>query len=269
MKKILIVYNPQKNKVKQVLSSLSKKLNLEYGVKTCSSEKINLKNYVADLVLTLGGDGTILRVGDYVIKNRIPVMGINLGSLGYLAEFQPREVYPIIKKIFLNKISFQKRVVLEVKYKSEKYFVINDCVIKPTSAKVINVELYIDGKLITNIIGDGIIIATPTGSTAYSLASGGSIVEPEAKVILITPICPHSLSNRPIIVSEERVITIKIPQYKSNHNILMSIDGQKNFYVNPEESFIIKLSNEKLFFIPNPKKSFYTILKQKLNWAKR
>ncbi|MEN3014048.1 MAG: NAD(+)/NADH kinase [Endomicrobiia bacterium] len=272
-KQIFIVYNPQKqnvkDKVNEVIKNIKKDFKEKVIISSCSSEEVNRKICKGDLILTLGGDGTILRVTPYAVENSIPVAGVNLGGLGYLAEFKIGEVPFIVRKFLEEKIEYQKRIVLEVLYKKRIHYAINDCVVKPLSSKVCKLELYINNEKITEIIGDGIIVSTPTGSTAYSLASGGSIVEPDADVILITPISPHTLSIRPIVLSSKKEIKIKIPLYKSNKNLLLSLDGQRNFIVKPEEEIKIISSKKKLMFIQNPSKSFFKILTQKLLWGKR
>ncbi len=267
-KKIIVVYNPQKEDVNKILSLLKKKLN-KYKLKFCSSLKVTKEDCKGDLLLTVGGDGTLLRVGHYVTENSVAVLGINLGRLGYLAEFKINEVFTAVEKFFNGEILPQKRSVLEVKFRNKVYYAINDCVIKALSAKVCCIELIIDGKKIVEIIGDGIIVATPTGSTAYSLASAGSIVEPETEVLLITPISPHTLSIRPIIVSSNKKIELFIPKFKSNQNLILSLDGQRDFKLKQNDKVIITTSSKKMLFITNPKKSFFDILTQKLLWGKR
>ncbi|MCS7227989.1 MAG: NAD(+)/NADH kinase [Endomicrobia bacterium] len=272
-KQILIVYNPQKQNVVSVVKDLINKLNKifskEIKVVVCSSEKLTWKICNGDLIITLGGDGTILRVSPYAIEKNIPVAGINLGGLGYLAEFKVEDVVYIVRSFLKENIPLQKRIVLNVTYKNRKHYAVNDCVIKPLSSKVCSIELFINNQKITEIVGDGIIISTPTGSTAYSLASGGSIVEPDAEVILITPISPHMLSIRPIIISVKKIVKLKIPRYKSNKNLLLSLDGQRNFIVKPEDEVIISSSEKKLLFVPNTAENFFKILRQKLSWGKR
>jgi len=267
-KSILVVYNPQKKDVDKILKLLKKKLS-KYNLKFCSSLKITKEICRGDLLITVGGDGTLLKVGHYATENSVPVLGINLGRLGYLAEFKINEVFSVIDKFFNGEITPQKRNVLRIEFKNKFYYAINDCVIKALSAKVCNIELVIDDKKIVEIIGDGIIVATPTGSTAYSLASGGSIVEPETEVLLITPISPHTLSIRPIIVSSNKKIELFIPKFKSNQNLILSLDGQRDFELKQNERVMIFSSEKKMLFITNPKKSFFDILTQKLSWGKR
>lgn len=272
-KKILIVFNPQKpnikNFLKEFLNEIKNSFKNKIKIDVISSEKITKKVQRCDFIITLGGDGTILRVGDFAIKNEIPVAGVNLGSLGYLAEFDTKGIKKVLNDLIKENLDIQKRIVLEVNYKNKIYYAINDCIVKPLSSKVCNVELFIDDQKITEFIGDGIIIATPTGSTAYSLACGGSIVEPTTEVLLITPISPHTLSIRPIIISSKFHIKLKIPQYKSNKNLLLSLDGQKNFSLNVYDVVYIKTAEKKLLFVPNKKQTFYKILTHKLSWGKR
>ncbi len=269
-KKILLVYNPRKINVDKTIKTLYGNLRNFYNIKICSSEKINSKNCLADIILAIGGDGTILKVGQYAVEKSIPVLGINLGGLGYLAEFRAnKSVYDIIKNYFSKNIFPQERLVLEIFLRNKKFYALNDVTLKPLSAKVCNVELFINKQKVTQIIGDGVIVSTPTGSTAYSLACGGSIVEPDVDVILITPISPHTLSIRPIIISSAKEIKLLIPEYKSNKNMILSLDGQINFYVKYFDEINIKKSEKKFLFIPNKDKNFYEILKEKLYWGKR
>lgn len=271
--KILIVYNPQKTNVVNLVKSISGQIKRKYATKvlinTCSSQKLTKKVCVADLILALGGDGTILKVAPYAVSYSIPVAGINIGGLGYLAEFKPHDVITILEDFLTDKIKLQYRAVLDVVYKNKHYYALNDCVLKPLSSKVCNIELFIDGQKLTDIVGDGIIIATPTGSTAYSLACGGSIVEPETDVLLITPVSPHTLSIRPLIISPKKEIKLCIPVFKSNKKLFLSLDGQRNFFVKPLDEIFIRLSDKKFLFIPNKRQSFFKILKQKLSWGKR
>ncbi|MDW8055718.1 MAG: NAD(+)/NADH kinase [Elusimicrobiota bacterium] len=272
-KKVLIVYNPQKKNAISLAKGISGQIKSKYKkeiiINICSSEKITNKNCVADLILALGGDGTILRVSPYAVERLIPVAGINIGGLGYLAEFNPSDVNSIIDEFITEKLELQNRLVLDVTYKNKHHYALNDCVLKPLSSKVCNIELFIEKQKLTNIVGDGVIVATPTGSTAYSLACGGSIVEPEANVILITPISPHTLSIRPLLISPEKTITLRIPVFKSNKQLLLSLDGQRNFFVEPLDEIIIKIANKRFLFIPNRKKNFFKILTQKLSWGVR
>lgn len=268
-KQITLVYNPYKEKAKEVCNFLKQKLIRLYKVNIISSESLSKDICFGELIACIGGDGTILKVGPYAVEQRVPVLGINLGGLGYLAEFNFKEALKQIQDYFNNKPIIQERIVLKVMYKNNYFYAINDCVIKHISSKICNIEVRINNEFITQIIGDGIIIATPTGSTAYSLACGGSITEPSTDVLLLTPISPHTLSIRPIVVSSDKKIEIRIPQYKSNKNLLLSLDGQNDFKLSIGDKIEIFSSEKKLLFLPNKKKSFFKILTQKLAWGKR
>ncbi len=268
-KQITIVYNPHKKNFKEALRFLKQKLAKEYKIKIVASNKLNESVCLGELVVCVGGDGTILKVGNYAIIRKIPVLGINLGGLGYLAEFEPNEAVVQIRDYFNGKTVPQERIVLEVVYRNKIYYAINDCVVKHTSSKVCNIEIKIENEIITQMIGDGIIIATPTGSTAYSLACGGSIIEPSAEVLLLTPISPHTLSIRPIVIPSCKSIELRIPEYKSNKDLILSLDGQRNFNLEIEDTIKIFSSEKKLLFLPNKKKTFFKILTQKLSWGKR
>lgn len=269
MKNVLIVYNPSKRGVESYLKTAEKLLKKSYEVRSCASDRVDKSFYNTDVIVTLGGDGTILRVGHFAIEREVPVMGINLGGMGYLAEFRIKEVLPVIRAYFDGKKVVSQRSVLEVWLRGKKHFAINDCVIKSHSSKVIKVDVSVNERMLSSIIGDGVIVATPTGSTAYSLATGGSIVEPEARVILLTPVCPHSLTHRPVILDESKNIRLKIAPYKMEKKVVLSLDSQKMFLLEPQEVVSVKVSEKKLLFISNPKKSFYRILKEKLRWGER
>lgn len=268
-KQVTLVYNPYKEGTKNICNFLKKKLAKLCKIYTIASKDISKEVYLGELVVCVGGDGTILKVGPYAVEKKVPVLGINLGGLGYLAEFDFKEALKQIQNYFNNKPIIQERIVLKVIYKNNYFYAINDCVIKHTSSKVCNVEVRINNEFLTQIIGDGIIVATPTGSTAYSLACGGSITEPNTEVLLLTPISPHTLSIRPIVVSSDKKIEIRIPQYKSNKNLLLSLDGQNDFKLSIGDKIEIFSSEKKLLFLPNKKKSFFKILTQKLAWGKR
>lgn len=271
--KVLLVYNPHKTNVIGLIKNITKQVKKQYSNKVlisiCDAEKLTSKKCTADLILTFGGDGTILKVSPYAIEKSIPVAGINIGGLGYLAEFKPQDVLNIIKEFLDGEIKLQYRTVLSVIYNNKHHYALNDCVLKPISSKVCNIQLFIDGQKLTDIIGDGVIISTPTGSTAYSLACGGSIVEPDLELILIIPISPHTLSIRPLLISPDKKIRLYIPVFKSNKKLLLSLDGQRNFFVKPLDEILIWLSDKKLLFIPNKKQNFFKILRQKLSWGLR
>jgi len=179
------------------------------------------KNY--DLIISLGGDGTLLNVAKKYINKSTPVLGINTGNLGYLTVSNKDNLHTVLKHIKEKEIEIEERILLDGKFVNQNISALNDIVIsRGNYAKMIDTNLYIDGKYVDTYRGDGLIISTPTGSTAYSLSAGGPIVEPNLDVIVITPICSHSIKQRPIVVSSDRSI-----QIKSENEFLVVADGEE------------------------------------------
>jgi NAD+ kinase len=238
-----------------IYTNESKDINFEITSKLISLgvlENIDIESAIPnkkyDLIISLGGDGTLLNVA----KNSIDtsVMGINTGHLGYLTVSGKDNLYSLLKKIKSNEIEIEERILIEGSMENEKILALNDIVIsRGNYAKMIDTKLYIDGKYVDNYRGDGIIISTPTGSTAYSLSAGGPIVEPDLDTILITPICSHSIKQRPIVVSADRNIEIK-----SENEFLVVADGEegiKNKEINItkyiKKAKLVKLKNSFFF----------------------
>jgi len=264
MKKIILVYNPLKTRAKKEAEKIKKYLTSQkIEVEIFSSDIETLP--VANLCIALGGDGTILKVAKKVAKNQVTVLGINLGLLGFMAEVDPKEKYNVIKEVLKGKIKPEKRMLLEIKTDSKKYTAVNDCVIHSGDlTRVILLRVKIGKNLLADYIGDGIIFSTPTGSTAYSLAAGGPVVQPEVNSIIITPICPHVLAQKPMVVSPSSILTVEVPEYKSNRGIVVSIDGQENFEISSGDRLTIKKSPLSLLLVTHPQKDFCEILRTKL-----
>jgi NAD+ kinase len=219
-----------------------------------------------DFLIAIGGDGTILRTAKILKGKEIPTIGINLGSLGFLTTFSEEEKIKAIE-YFLNKeVNIEKRLLIKVTFKNQEYLILNDVVINMgESLRMIEINLYVDGELVNKFNGDGIIIATPTGSTAYSLAAGGPIVHPSSEVFIITPIAPHLLSSRPLILPAH--LKLKLLLGEKNPPAHLVLDGQKVFLLNlGEEVFIEKA--EKYFLLVNKReRTYFEILKKKLKWG--
>ncbi|MEW6042290.1 MAG: NAD(+)/NADH kinase [Elusimicrobiota bacterium] len=284
MKKILIVYNPDKKEAKWEADLLERFIEQKGAgsSKLRSDDAGKSKNLSLfsrnDICLALGGDGTILKIAETASRAGIPVVGVNVGSLGFLSEFDTQEIYEEIKKIAEGKFRTEKRILLDISYSKTKgrrhtliksgLTALNDCVVRSgSSGRVILLNLKIGNIPVSGYTADGLIVATPTGSTAYSLASGGPIINPALNVLVITPISPHALSQRPIIVSSDEELSIEIPEYKSNYNIIISVDGQRNFEVTAPSEVRLKKSKLFLKLITNPGKGYYEILRKKLGWG--
>jgi len=184
-------------------------------------EKDSLKKYSysqstllkrADLIISIGGDGTFLNTARIVGKKNIPILGVNLGSLGFMAEVSPDEIDNFIVDIIQNKFKVDELCLLTTKHKKKKIFnSLNDIVIdKSNSVRMIDIEIFCNKEKVIRFVGDGIIVSTPTGSTGYSMSAGGSIISPLSKVFIVTPICPHTLNFRPIIIPDDKIIDIHV-----------------------------------------------------------
>lgn len=229
---------------KEVKIIIEEKAALELGYPHFSVESL-LKKEV-DLVLTLGGDGTLLNACRVLAKKNIPVCGINIGRLGFLADIELAEIESKLQKIIDGKYKIEERLMIDaiIKRNGAMTYVgaaINDVVVtKGGFSRMIRLGLSIDNSLLANYQADGVIVSTSTGSTGYSLSAGGPIVHPSLKVLLITPICPHTLNARPLIISEDEEAHVKITA--THHDIVLTIDGQVSHGLISEDEIIVRKS---------------------------
>ena len=246
---------------------LAKKINGQLSAKPEDIPEL------VDLILVLGGDGTFLGVARLACKYGTPILGINLGNLGFLTEITVDEVTSITKHILSQDYEIEKRKMLRASIKRdneiiESYDVLNDVVInKGAVARVVDLSIYIDGQHLTTYKADGIILSTPTGSTAYSLSAGGPIVHPGLPVIIVTPICPHTLTNRPLIVSSDMKVEIKIST--NEPDTYLTLDGQIGVKLESGDSVEVHKSDSSIRLIKSPFRDFFNILKTKLMWGER
>ncbi len=235
-------------------------------------ETVDFHNKI-DLMLSLGGDGTLIGVCRR-IKSTIPVLGINLGRLGFITEFNKNEYFERLESILNGKYITTTKPLFHVSVERKgktifKDFFFNDAVVaKNDIARMISLRAELGHEHIYNISGDGIIISSPLGSTAYSMAAGGPIVHPEVRALILTPICPHSLINRPFVVPDQSPITLKI--LPPHHSLTLTLDGQVALSV--DEQDIIKINSskvKKVVLITNPEKSYFETIRDKFILAKR
>jgi len=234
----------------------------------CPTEKF-LKE--VDLIISLGGDGTLLRAARLAAAEDIPVFGVNLGGLGFLTQISIDDLEKSLEKLYQGRYFLDKRMMLSctVKRKEEeikKFTALNDVVIgKGAFARIICLATYVNNDYVITYSADGLVVSTSTGSTAYSLSAGGPIVNPNINSIILTPICPHTLSARPFIVGEND--QVKITLESSEEKVMVTIDGQEGFILKPKDEVIIKKSDHKARLITFKEKSFYAILREKLRWS--
>ncbi|MEQ9619415.1 MAG: NAD(+)/NADH kinase [Deltaproteobacteria bacterium] len=229
--------------------------------------------HLVDIILVFGGDGTFLGVARLACGHGTPILGINLGGLGFLTEITVDEIYPMMERIMSGDYEIEDRRMLRTTIRRGKeligsYEVLNEVVInKEAVARIIDLEIYIQGSHVTTYKADGIILSTPTGSTAYSLSAGGPIVHPTIPVTIITPICPHTLTNRPLVVSSEMKVEIRIATRQPD--TYLTLDGQIGIRLKTEDVVEVIESDTFVKLIKSPFRDFFTILKTKLMWGER
>jgi NAD+ kinase len=222
-----------------------------------------------DILISLGGDGTILRMARLVNGMATPILGINLGKLGFLAEVSLEELDECLTEIISGNYIVEDRMMLQARIGRSKNNLqaLNDVVLHQTSSsRMFSVKTFVNGEFLSNFIGDGIIISTPTGSTAYALSNGGPIVTPTNHLILISPICPHTLTARTVVVSEDSIITLKVET--ATGKIHLAADGQQQAFLQAPVEIIIERSTLTTKLVKRKNRSYYDVLRRKLNWGK-
>ena len=221
----------------------------------------------AELVICFGGDGTILHMAKTATRRNVPILGVNIGTLGFMAELEATEM-DLLAKLAKDEYTVDTRMMLDVVVQRDRDIIfhdigLNDVVItKGSVARIAHLGVKCDGVEVMECDGDGIIIATPTGSTAYSLSAGGPLVEPEARNILITPICAHDVTSRCMVASDKRTVTVELVQ-NARRNAYLSVDGGKSVRLNMGDVTTIKKSNLETKLIRLKDRSFYDVLNQK------
>jgi NAD+ kinase len=231
---------------------------------------IKIKKY--DFVLSVGGDGTMLKTIRTFAPLSVPVKGINLGTLGFLTDVNPFEVQTFIQNVLKSGFKIEKRILLSVQfeYKDKKIrtIAVNDCVVRSLSgAKLISVDVNIDKNFVAEYKCDGMIIATPTGSTAYSLAASGPIVYPNLPLFIITPISPHTLAQRSMLLADNSAISFTAKNKDSLGHIMVSVDGQENYSLSNGTKVKFCLYKKPLKLMKNCSPSYFDTLKTKLHWS--
>jgi NAD+ kinase len=250
-----------------IASELDSYLGLESGQSAVPLQKIG--NH-CQVVVAFGGDGTLLYTASKIGESGVPILGVNTGVLGFLTEVVVDELRSSVQSLLDGAYAIVQRMILEVAVERPTegftYHALNDVVVdKGKGARLITVEVSVDDVFLNRIRSDGVIIATPTGSTAYSLSAGGPLLEPTMKAVIVTPICPHSLTVRPIVLSGDR--ELKICLLSADSMAQINIDGQFQFNLSREDVVRIKQADYLLNWISLGKRDFYEILRTKLNWG--
>jgi NAD+ kinase len=225
-----------------------------------------------DLILVLGGDGTMIATARMVGDREIPVVGVNYGGLGYLAEFRIEELYVALESILTGNYRLEQRVMLAVELLRgdqplTRNRVLNDVVInKSALARIIEIEAYMNRQFVNSFRADGLIVSTPTGSTAYNLSAGGPVIYPSMKAVVITPICPFTLSNRPIVIPDESLIELRLKT--GNEEVALTLDGQVGFPLKPEDRVVIRKSQTTFNLVQPANRNYFEVLRDKLRWGR-
>jgi NAD+ kinase len=225
----------------------------------------------ADVLLVLGGDGTMLNAARLAGERSIPIMGVNMGGLGFLTEVRLDNLYPSLERVFANDYVLDERLMLKTHVHRHgetvaRGVVLNDVVIsKGTLARMIELQISIQGQFVTNLRGDGLIIGTPTGSTAYSLSAGGPIMHPAVDSLILTPICPHTLTHRPLIVPSN--VEIDITLTSRDDGAMATLDGQVGIAMTQSDTVVVQASEHRTRLIRFPESHYYEILREKLKWG--
>jgi NAD+ kinase len=225
----------------------------------------------ADLIVVLGGDGTMLSTARLIGNRNVLVLGINYGSLGYLTEFRIEEMFPALESIIAGEYEVDSRVMLDAEHLSSspthKGRVLNDVVInKSAVARIIRMEVKLNGLFVNSFRADGLIVATPTGSTAYNLSAGGPIIYPSMNAVVMTPICPFTLTNRPIVIPDTAEIEITLDN--DNEGVVLSLDGQTGFSMQAGDRVIIRKSATTFNLVQPANRNYFDVLRDKLKWGR-
>lgn|SRR5687768_10402984 len=240
----------------------------------CAVEQVETDKLAAevDLMLVLGGDGTMIATARMIGDQEVPVLGVNYGGLGYLAEFRIEELYTALESILAGNYRLDRRVMMAVELLRDDVSitsnrVLNDVVInKSALARIIEIEAKFNGQFVNSFRADGLIVSTPTGSTAYNLSAGGPVIFPSMNAVVITPICPFTLSNRPIVVPDNSEIELRL---KTDHEeVALTLDGQVGFPLKVGDRVVIRKSRTTFNLIQPSNRNYFDVLRDKLRWGR-
>ncbi|MCP4992277.1 MAG: NAD(+) kinase [Gammaproteobacteria bacterium] len=228
---------------------------------------LNQLGDLCDLMIVVGGDGTLLHTARAMAEKDVPLLGINLGRLGFLADISPDEMLPVLDQIFAGHYREENRFLLQTEIDGQIKKALNDVVIhKWNIARMIEFETYIDGQFVDSQRSDGLIISTPTGSTAYALSGGGPLLQPDLNAVVMVPICPHTLSNRPMVINGDSEIEIRVCAHTSSEHLRITCDGQSSLPLEGHSIKIKKYGYQARLIHPEGHDHFH-ILRAKLGWG--
>jgi NAD+ kinase len=225
----------------------------------------------SDLLVVLGGDGTMLNAARLVEENGVPILGVNMGGLGFLTESTIDELYPTLERVFANEYYLEERMMLRARIHRHGEHVahstvLNDIVVsKGTLSRMVEIQISVDGRLVTSLRGDGLIVSTPTGSTAYSLSAGGPITHPSVEGLLLTPICPHTLTHRPLLIPSK--VDLEVTLTSRDEGAMATFDGQVGIAMSQGDTVMIRESEHRTRLVRFHDRTYYDVLRMKLKWG--
>jgi NAD+ kinase len=284
MKSVGIISKPSKPELKDILPGLVEWLRAhgyevfvdKEGAAYASGLKVVEREHMAarkpEFVIVLGGDGTLLAAARAVSRAKIPILGVNLGSLGFLTEVSLPDLYPTLEALQDKRCAIESRTMLHCQLVRDgkcaaEYEALNDVVVsKGALARISDFDVYIDRAFVSNYKADGLIVATPTGSTAYSLAAGGPVLSPDVSTFVITPVSSHALTNRPLVVRDTGEIEVRVRNTQDES--FLTVDGQVGMPVRERDNILCRKSEHQVQLL-RLKKSFFDVLRLKLKWGER
>jgi NAD+ kinase len=270
MKRVLIAGDSRSEKVVQAIADVKPKIaRIATIVETDLAESPDLQGAQADLVCVFGGDGSLLRAVSFLGENQLPIVGVNVGRLGFLTEFSETELLEALPDILSGRITPSRRMMLDVRLirdgkELSRWHALNEAVlVRLYRVQMIRFKVTIDAVEVTEITGDGVMAATPTGSTAYSLSAGGAIVVPGAEAICITPVNPHTVTSRPLVVSADS--TVEVELLSGREKVAVSVDGQGGPELERGDVLRVVRSDRRCRLVES--RRFFETLRTKLNWG--
>ncbi len=285
IKRVGITSKPKKAEVWEVVPSLiqwfrDRQIEVFVDKETAATldgrEKSLTRNEMSgqvDLIVVLGGDGTLLATARALNRKPVPLLAVNLGGLGFLTVITREELFATLELVLAGNLSTERRVQIEAEIVRAdeviaSYLALNDAVLnKGAIARVLDFDVWIDNKFISTYKSDGLIVSTPTGSTAYSLAAGGPVIIPSVAAFIVTPICAHTLTNRPIVLPDSAAIEVAVKSQRES--VYLTVDGQVGIALRSDDTVRIKKAASHVELIQSPHKSYFEILRQKLKWGER
>jgi NAD+ kinase len=285
IKKIGIISKPKKAEVREIVPSLiewleKRSIDVCFDRETGSilerADSCVTRNDMpaqVDLLVVLGGDGTLLATARALNRKPVPILAVNLGGLGFLTVISQEELYPTLERALAGKLSTERRIQIETELVRAdeviaSFLALNDVVLnKGAIARILDFDVRVDRQFVSMYKSDGLIVSTPTGSTAYSLAAGGPIVAPTVQAFILTPICAHTLTNRPIVLPDS--VTIEVLVKSQRESAYLTVDGQMGIAAHSDDLVRMRKASSHVELVRPPEKDYFAILRQKLKWGER